>query len=93
MGQVTSTAWYLQWYVLGGVAIFLYGLAYAWYLALGATTPADWVKNKLRRRRNARVVLEQEAAREARQAAARAKLVQVQSGPAGPPITIDAKPE
>ena len=93
MGHVSSSAWYLQWYVLAGVAFFLYGLAYAWYFALGGTTPVGWVKAKLRRRRNARIVREQEAAREAHQAAMRAKLEEGQRQVAGTPITIDAEPE
>ena len=93
MGHVTSSAWYLQWYVLAGVAFFLYGLAYAWYFALGGITPVGWVKQRLKRRRQARIVLEQEAAREAHQAAMKAKLGQTQHQPAGVPITIDAEPE
>ncbi len=93
MGHVTSNVWFLQWYVLAGVAIFLYGLAYAWYFALGGITPVGWVKGKLRQRRNARIVIQQEADRAARQAAARARVEAAQRQTGGAPITIDAEPE
>ena len=76
MQHMATHSWFLRWYILAPITISLYAAAYVWYFAFKAQPIWYLWTVPLKKRRNRRIVRQQEAARAANQARMRTELAE-----------------